>query len=124
RGRVRPGVCSRVPRRTACRAGGRLYRELHARCGALGGISRRQKSLGAILAALFHVTFPERRDPMKLAKSILCGVAALGFMAGPAIAGDDGQAFWNASPSSDMSYLLYGVDDDMDGRPDRYVVIA
>jgi len=60
---------------------------------------------------------------MKLAKSILCGVAALGFMAGPAIAGDDGQAFWNASPSSDMSYLLYGVDDDMDGRPDRYVVI-
>jgi len=60
---------------------------------------------------------------MKLAKSILCGAAALGFIAGAAIAGDDGQASWNASPSSDMSYLLYGVDDDMDGRPDRYVVI-
>jgi hypothetical protein len=77
---------------------------------------------------------------MKLAKSILCGLAALGFTAGTAVAGDestssaeeayviadsafDGQGAWNASPSSDMAYLLYGVDDNMDGRPDRYVII-
>ena len=77
---------------------------------------------------------------MKLAKSILCGLAAVGFTAGTAVAADestssaeeayvtadsafDGQAAWNASPSSDMAYLLYGVDDNMDGRPDRYVII-
>ena len=77
---------------------------------------------------------------MKLAKSILWGVAALGFTAGIAVAAGestltaeetyviadsafDGQGAWKASPSSDMAYLLYGVDDDMDGRPDRYVLI-
>ena len=77
---------------------------------------------------------------MKLAKSILCGVAALGFTAGTAVAAGestwsaeeayviadsafDGQGAWNASPSYDMAYSLYGVDDDMDGRPDRYLII-
>ena len=77
---------------------------------------------------------------MKLAKSILWGVAAVGFTAGIAgAAGEstltaeetyviadsafDGQGAWNASPSYDMAYSLYGVDDDMDGRPDRYLII-
>jgi hypothetical protein len=77
---------------------------------------------------------------MKLAKSILCGAAALGFTAVAALAMDestwsseeayviadsafDGQGAWNASPSYDMAYSLYGVDDDMDGRPDRYLII-
>jgi len=77
---------------------------------------------------------------MKLAKSILCGAAALGFTAGTAVAADestssaeeayviadsafDGQGAWNDSPSYDVAYSLYGVDDDMDGRPDRYLII-
>jgi hypothetical protein len=77
---------------------------------------------------------------MKLAKSILCGAAALGFTAVPVLAlGEstssieeayviadsafDGQGAWSASPSYDMAYSLYGVDDDMDGRPDRYLII-
>src|SRR5438552_896399 len=29
----------------------------------------------------------------------------------------------HASPPYDMAYSLYGVDDDMDGRPDRYLII-
>jgi hypothetical protein len=77
---------------------------------------------------------------MNLAKSILCGAAALGFAGAPALAIDestssveevhviadsafDGQGAWNASSSYDMAYSLYGVDDDMDGRPDRYLII-
>jgi hypothetical protein len=77
---------------------------------------------------------------MKLAKSILCGAAALGLASASALAMDestssveeayviadsafDGQGAWNASPSYDMAYSLYGVDDDMDGRPDRYLII-
>lgn len=96
---------------------------------------------------------------MKLAKSILCGVAALGMAAGSAVASDeysspdvsmsepsyvlmeepytvyqetyviadpsfDGQVAWNDSPSSDVtSYYIYDVDDDMDGRPDRQMII-
>ena len=94
---------------------------------------------------------------MKLAKSILCGVAALGMAAGSAVANEmsssastsepsfvlieepmlvyqetyviadpsfDGQVAWNDSPSSDMTaYYIYDVDDDMDGRPDRQLII-
>lgn len=95
---------------------------------------------------------------MKLAKSILCGVAALGMAAGSAVAHDgmsssgasmsepsyvliepvtvyeetyviadpsfDGQVAWNDSPSADqVSYYIYDVDDDMDGRPDRQMII-
>ena len=88
---------------------------------------------------------------MKLAKSILCGVAALGMTAGSAVAMDahsssastsepsflvieetyviadpsfDGQVAWNDSPSAEVtSYYLYDVDDDMDGTPDRQMII-
>lgn len=88
---------------------------------------------------------------MKLAKSILCGVAALGMTAGAAVAMDahsssasnsepsflvieetyviadpsfDGQVAWNDSPSGEVtSYYVYDVDDDMDGRPDRQMII-
>lgn len=88
---------------------------------------------------------------MKLAKSILCGVAALGMTAGAAVAMDahsssasnsepsflvieetyviadpsfDGQVAWNDSPSGEVtSYYIYDVDDDMDGRPDRHLII-
>ena len=97
---------------------------------------------------------------MKLAKSILCGVAALGMTAGAAVAMDahtsssvstsepsyvlieeptylvyeetyviadpsfDGQVAWNDSPSSNMtSYYIYDVDDNMDGTPDRQMII-
>jgi hypothetical protein len=95
---------------------------------------------------------------MKLAKSILCGVAALGMTAGAAVAQDeysspsasnsesyyvlvepvtvyedtyviaepssDGQVAWNDSPSENVtSYYLYDVDDDMDGKPDRQMII-
>ena len=87
---------------------------------------------------------------MKLAKSILCGVAALGMTAGSAVAMDahsssastsepsflvieetyviadpsfDGQVAWNDSPSEVTSYYIYDVDDDMDGRPDRQMII-
>jgi hypothetical protein len=76
---------------------------------------------------------------MKLAKSILCGAAALGFTAIPALAMDestssveeayviadsafDGQGAWNDSPSSEMTYYVYDVYD-MDGGLDRYVII-
>jgi hypothetical protein len=85
---------------------------------------------------------------MKLAKSILCGVAALGITAGSAVAQDepyyvlvepvtvyeetyvfadpssDGQVAWNDSPSEDVTaYYIYDVDDDMDGKPDRQMII-
>lgn len=88
---------------------------------------------------------------MKLAKSILCGVAALGMTAGAAVAMDansssastsepsflvieetyviadpsfDGQVAWNDSPSAEMTtYYIYDVDDDMDGTPDRQMII-
>jgi hypothetical protein len=73
---------------------------------------------------------------MKLAKSILCGVAALGITAGSALAQDepyyyviaepssDGQVAWNDSPSEDVTaYYIYDVDDDMDGKPDRQMII-
>lgn len=55
---------------------------------------------------------------MKLAKSILGVIAALGFTAGAAIASDDGQAAWD-----DSSYTAYGIDDDMDGRVDRLLIL-
>jgi hypothetical protein len=68
---------------------------------------------------------------MRLAKSILCGAAALGFAAGSALADEstssgmefDGQVAWNDSPSADVAYYVYDVDDDMDGRADRTLVI-
>lgn len=82
---------------------------------------------------------------MRLAKSILCGVAALGMTAGAAVAQDemssssvsnsepysyviadpsfDGQVAWNDSPSDVTTYYIYDVDDDMDGRPDRRMII-
>jgi len=97
---------------------------------------------------------------MKLAKSILCGVAALGITAGAAVAQDenfsssasnsepyyvlveprmepmlvyeetyviaeplsDGQVAWSDSPSV-TSYYIYDVDDNMDGKPDRRMII-
>ena len=72
---------------------------------------------------------------MKLAKSILSGIAALGFTAGAAIASEppfmvyeeaylmepqshDEQAAWD-----DSSYTAYGIDDDMDGRVDRMLIL-
>jgi len=70
---------------------------------------------------------------MRLAKSILCGAAALGFAAGSAFAEHetdvtadpsfDGQVAWNDSPSADVTYYVYDVDDDMDGRADRMLII-
>ena len=94
---------------------------------------------------------------MRLAKSILCGVAALGMTAGAAVAQGgmssssasnsepyyvlvepvvvyeethviadpsfDGQVAWNDSPSDMTTYYVYDVDDDMDGRPDRRMII-
>jgi len=85
---------------------------------------------------------------MKLAKSILCGVAALGMTAGAAFAhsesylvfvepmpvyeeayviaepSSDGLVAWNDSPSAEMTtYHVYDLDDDMDGNPDRRVII-
>ena len=94
---------------------------------------------------------------MRLAKSILCGVAALGITAGSAVAQSemsspsvsnsepyyvlvepvmvyeetyvfanpsfDGQVAWNDSPSDVTTYHIYDVDDDMDGRPDRRMII-
>ena len=94
---------------------------------------------------------------MKLAKSILCGVAALGMTAGAAVAqsdylspnasnsesyyvlmepvtvyeetyviaepSSDGLVAWNDSPSEMTTYHIYDVDDDMDGKPDRHMII-
>ena len=85
---------------------------------------------------------------MKLAKSILYGVTALGIAAGSALANEtsfssmpsdsvllyeetyvllepsfDGQVAWNDSPSfSDVTYI-YEIDDDMDGRADRLLIL-
>lgn len=80
---------------------------------------------------------------MKLAKSILGGIAALGLTAGAANASEpsfmsneseplvvyeetylivpqsyDEQASW-----TDSSYSAYGIDDDRDGRVDRVLVL-
>lgn len=80
---------------------------------------------------------------MKLAKSILCGVAALG-ITGAAVAQDyvlvepvavyeetyviadpssDGLVAWNDSPSEMTTYYIYDVDADMDGKADRQMII-
>jgi hypothetical protein len=76
---------------------------------------------------------------MKLAKSILCGAAALGLASASALAmGEstssveeayviadsafDEQGAWNDSPSSEMTYYVYDVYG-MDGGLDRYVII-
>lgn len=85
---------------------------------------------------------------MKLAKSILFGVAALGMTAGALAAqnsepsyvltepvtvyeetyviaepSSDGLVAWNDSPSEMTPYYIYDVDDDMDGKPDRHMII-
>lgn len=82
---------------------------------------------------------------MKLAKSILCGVAALGITAGSAVAQSemsspsasdsesylvfvepmtsDGLVAWNDSPSEMTTFYIYDVDDDMDGKADRQMII-
>jgi hypothetical protein len=68
---------------------------------------------------------------MKLAKSILGSIAAIGITAAAsAYASEteeayllivpqyDEQAAWN-----DSSYTAYGIDDDMDGRVDRVLIL-
>ena len=67
---------------------------------------------------------------MKLAKSILGSIAAIGLTAGAAAYASeqeevylivpqyDEQAAWN-----DSSYTAYGIDDDMDGRVDRVLIL-
>ncbi|MGQ0653380.1 MAG: hypothetical protein ACT4P4_14120 [Betaproteobacteria bacterium] len=55
---------------------------------------------------------------MKLAKFILGGIAAIGLTAGAAAQPYDEQASWD-----DSSSAAYGVDDDMDGRVDRELIL-
>jgi len=67
---------------------------------------------------------------MKLAKSILSGIAAIGLTAGAAAyaAEEDAylivpQAFDEQAAWDDSSSTAYGVDDDMDGRVDRLLIL-
>ena len=55
---------------------------------------------------------------MKPAKSILYGATALVLVAGSAIAGDP-----PADVPSDSMTMIYGVDDDRDGRTDRELIL-
>src|SRR5688500_6765127 len=109
----------------------RKWARSSTRCCSPGSGGRRLDSCVELC-----VTFPGRRDAMRLGKSILCGAAALGCATGSALADEstsssmemaggplviyeetyviadpsfDGQVAWNDSPSADVTYYVYDV---------------
>jgi len=60
---------------------------------------------------------------MRLAKSFLYAAAALGFATSAAAQSSfDAQEDWHGSPAGSAS-VMYEVDDDGDGRPDRVLYL-